>query len=114
MSTQRKEHARPKGRILRPDAQADARQLSQLAAKLTSTAREQEQRIVILLRERDHSTEDLRANGIFQPSARIFGLRARGYVIDTRLTTVWDREGFPHPRAAVYHLVSEPAEGGAA
>ena len=69
----------------------------------------QRQRIVAALRIRSQTTEDLRTMGIFQAPARVKELRDRfGYDIATHRVTVIDREGFPHPRAALYTLVSEP------
>ncbi|AVT20064.1 hypothetical protein C7Y68_08625 [Paracidovorax avenae] len=69
----------------------------------------QRQRIIAALRIRSQTTEDLRTMGIFQAPARVKELRDRyGYDITTHRITVIDREGFPHPRAALYTLVSEP------
>jgi hypothetical protein len=79
----------------------------------SNSVKDQEQRIVAALALRSHTTDTFRALGIFQISARIWGLRAKGYVIQTDRITVVDRDGFPHPRAALYTLVSKP-EGGQA
>lgn len=69
----------------------------------------QRQRILAALRRRPQTTEDLRKIGIFQAATRVKELRDRfGYLIDTTLVTVIDREGFPHPRAALYSLRGEP------
>lgn len=69
----------------------------------------QRQRIIEALRRRPQTTEDLRKLGIFQAPARVKELRDRfGYGISTARITVVDREGYPHPRAALYSLVSEP------
>ncbi|WP_370878419.1 helix-turn-helix domain-containing protein [Variovorax paradoxus] len=73
----------------------------------------QRQRILAALRCRPQTTEDLRKIGIFQAATRVKELRDRfGYRIETALVTVIDREGFLHPRAALYSLRSEP-EGAA-
>ena len=71
----------------------------------------QRRRIVVALRRRPQSTEDLRQHGIYQPPARIKELRDLfGYVITTDLVTLVDRAGFRHVRCALYSLVSEPKE----
>ena len=75
---------------------------------MSSTTVAQYRRMLAALKRRPHTTDDFRKLGIFQCSARIWGLRATGYVIETTLTTVVDRDGFAHPRAALYSLVSEP------
>jgi len=65
----------------------------------------QRQRILQALRQRPQSTEDLRRIGIFQAPARVKELRDRfNWDIETVRLTVIDREGFPHPRAALYVL----------
>ena len=72
----------------------------------------QRQRIVTALRARPQSTEDLRKLGIFQAAVRVKELRdAFGFEIETARVTVIDREGYPHPRAALYSLVAEPKGG---
>jgi hypothetical protein len=68
----------------------------------------QRQRILQALRQRPQTTEDLRRIGIFQAPARIKELRDRFHFdIETTRLTVIDREGFPHPRAALYVLHEE-------
>jgi hypothetical protein len=67
----------------------------------------QEQRILAALRIRPHTTDDFRRLGIFQISARIWGLRAKGWDIRTDRVTVVDRDSYTHPRAALYSLVEE-------
>ncbi|WP_341887050.1 helix-turn-helix domain-containing protein [Variovorax sp. YR752] len=76
-----------------------------------SAVKEQERRIVAALRLRPMTTDDFRKIGIFQISARIWGLRAQQYAITTDRITVVDRDGYAHPRAALYTLVSEPDGG---
>lgn len=77
-----------------------------------SAVKDQEQRIVAALKLRSMTTDDFRKIGIFQISARVWGLRAQGYQITTARVTVIDRDGYSHPRAALYTLASEP-DGGA-
>lgn len=77
-----------------------------------SAVKAQERRIVAALRLRPMTTDDFRKIGIFQISARIWGMRAQGYTITTARITVIDRDGYAHPRAALYTLASEP-DGGA-
>lgn len=65
----------------------------------------QRQRILKALKAGPRTTEDLRKIGIFAAAARIKELRDRfGYDITTDLIQVTDREGFPHPRVALYSL----------
>lgn len=83
----------------------------ELSAKSTRTEA-QRQRILDALRRRPHSTEDLRYLGIFQAATRIKELRDRfGFSITTSRITVVDREGYSHPRAALYSL-DQDSDGG--
>lgn len=82
------------------------------ADKSTATAA-QERRILEALRISPKTTSDLRALGIFQTSARIWTLRAKGYDIETTLFDGYAADGYSHTRMARYTLLSEP-EGGAA
>jgi hypothetical protein len=69
----------------------------------------QRQRILEALRRRPQTSYDLRRIGCYQAPARIKELRDRfGYVIQTDRVTLVDRDGYLHPRAARYSLVSEP------
>lgn len=94
-----------------------ARALSELAKQhrfsARSTASEaQRQRIVEALRRHPQTSYDLRRLGCYQCAARIKELRDRfGYGIETHRVTLVDRDGYSHPRAALYCLVSEPVEG---
>lgn len=54
------------------------------------------------------TTDDLRAGGVYQVSARVFGLRRRGAVIDTELYSGYAADGVYHHRMARYRLISEP------
>jgi hypothetical protein len=83
---------------------------SKLTDKSTATEA-QERRIIEALRERPQTTDDLRALGIFQVSARVFGLRAKGYSIHTILFDGLAADGFRHTRMARYALMSEPNGG---
>jgi hypothetical protein len=71
----------------------------------------QEQRILEALRRGKPTTNDLRKLGIYQASARIFGLRRRGYNIATELIDAYDRDGFLHRGVARYSLLAEPEAG---
>jgi hypothetical protein len=75
--------------------------------KSTATAA-QEQRIVEALRSGPKSTDELRRLGCYQTSARIWGLRARGYEIDTELFNGYAADGYSHARMARYTLIAEP------
>lgn len=73
----------------------------------------QRQRILAALRVRPQTSYDLRRIGCYQAPARVKELRDRfGYRIETTRITLVDRDGYTHPRAALYSLVAEP-QGGA-
>ena len=74
----------------------------------SNTSEAQMRRMVAAMRIRPQSTEDFRKLGIFQVSARIFGLRKQGYVIETQPIEITDRDGFPHRGVGLYHLIEEP------
>jgi hypothetical protein len=75
-----------------------------------STASEaQRERILHALRQGPKTSYDLRRLGCYQAPARIKELRDKfGYVITTERVTLYDRDGYMHPRAARYALISEP------
>ncbi len=77
----------------------------------TATAA-QEENILVLLRTGPKTTDDLRAHGCYQVSARIFGLRKRGYIIKTELHDGVGADDFWHTRMARYTLIAEPAPDG--
>jgi hypothetical protein len=95
---------------------AEASKLTQMQRKfsLKSTHSEaQRQRIIEALRCRPQTSYDLRRLGCYQAPARIKELRDRfGYRIDTERVTVVDRDGYSHPRAALYVLQGEPEGAG--
>ncbi|MGC3986245.1 MAG: helix-turn-helix domain-containing protein [Pseudorhodoferax sp.] len=69
----------------------------------------QRERIVAALRVRPQTSYDLRRLGCYQAPARVKELRDRfGYKIETTRITLVDRDGYLHPRAALYSLVAEP------
>lgn len=69
----------------------------------------QRQRILAALRVRPQTSYDLRRIGCYQAPARVKELRDRfGYRIETTRITLVDRDGYSHPRAALYSLVAEP------
>ena len=71
-------------------------------------AEAQQRRIVAALRLGPKTTDDLRALGCYQVSARIWGLRATGFNIITDLFDGYAADGFSHSRLARYTLVGEP------
>lgn len=75
-----------------------------------STASEaQRERIIEALRLSPKTSYDLRRLGCYQSAARIKELRDKyGYVITMERVTLYDRDGYMHPRCARYTLVSEP------
>jgi hypothetical protein len=56
------------------------------------------------------STIDFRKLGVIHPSGRIKEMNERhGYNIQkVAIRTVYDDEGFPHPRIAFYELIERP------
>ena len=56
------------------------------------------------------STLDFRKMGVIHPSGRIKEMNEKhGYDIPTvDLRTVYDDEGFPHPRIAFYEMIARP------
>ncbi|MBM5571536.1 MULTISPECIES: helix-turn-helix domain-containing protein [Deefgea] len=77
---------------------------------LTNTsAASQRQRVLQALRQRGHSTVELRDDwNIMQPAPRIKELRESGYEINTELCPVLDGFNRPHSKVAIYTLLSEP------
>jgi hypothetical protein len=61
-------------------------------------------RALALLRRGSQTTDSLRAHGIYQVSARIYGLRALGYSITTHLFNDFSTDGMYHQRMALYVL----------
>lgn len=72
-----------------------------------STASEaQRERILMALARGPKTSYDLRRLGCYQAPARIKELRDRfGYNITTDRVTLVDRDGYSHPRAALYTLI---------
>lgn len=81
----------------------------------STSAEAQRDRIIQALRIGPQTSYDLRRLGCYQAPARIKELRDRfGYCILTKRVTLWDRDGYAHPRAALYVLESEPVVIGGA
>lgn len=65
-------------------------------------------RILAALRRGPQTSYALRLLGCYQAPARIKELRDKfGFNIETELVTLYDHEGYMHPRAARYHLHGE-------
>lgn len=83
-----------------------------MAARARSTSTlDQENNALIALRaagDAGMTTDQLRAIGLYQSSARLWGLRQRGYVISTELWDGVGADGLWHCRMARYRLISEP------
>jgi helix-turn-helix protein len=79
-----------------------------MATNRSTATAAQEQRIIEALRTGPKTTDQLREAGCYQTSARIFGLRARGYVINTELHDGIGADSFWHKRMARYTLMAEP------
>jgi Helix-turn-helix domain len=76
-----------------------------------STVRtEQYERVLQMLKDGEKNTIQLRQGGVIAPAARTKEMREKlGLNIRrTRLCSVWDSEGFCHPRIAFYALFKEP------
>lgn len=82
---------------------------SQCSTKSTASEA-QRQRVLEALRVSPQTTHDLRCLGIYQAPARVIELRRRGFSILTERVTLWDRDGYAHRGAALYHLIEEPDE----
>lgn len=89
------------------------KQSSRKSIDKATDAEAQQRRIVAALRISPKTTDELRALGCYQVSARIWGLRARGFNITTDLFDGYAADGYSHTRMARYTLLAEP-EGGAA
>lgn len=70
----------------------------------------QEQRLLAALKTGPKNTDDLRKLGLYQVSARVWGLRQKGYEISTINYDGISADGYSHARMALYTLVSEPLE----
>lgn len=82
--------------------------LQGVAAKSTVIAA-QRKRILAALKRSPKTSYDLRRLGIYQPGARIKELRDQHDLqITTQLVTLWDQDGYMHPRCALYTLVRMP------
>ena len=62
--------------------------------------------VLACLRERPHSTNELRGKGVYYPPARIHYLKQDGYKIVTTWRHEHDHAGILH-RVGVYSLISE-------
>lgn len=88
------------------EAENQSNQPRHFSPKSTATEA-QRQRILEALREGPKTSYDLRRMGCYQAPARIIELRRMGYDIETELVTLYDRDGYLHPRCARYHLRGE-------
>jgi hypothetical protein len=70
----------------------------------------QRQRILEALRAGPKTSYDLRRLGCYQAPTRIIELRRAGFEIHTEFVTLYDRDGYLHPRCARYHLIVEPTQ----
>ncbi|OAK55014.1 hypothetical protein A3K87_04235 [Variovorax paradoxus] len=90
-----------------------ANQLSHQFSHKSTRTEAQQLRIIEALRSGPKTTDQLRAIGCYQVSARVHALRHRyKYEILTELFDGYAADGYSHARMARYTLVSEP-EGAA-
>lgn len=70
-----------------------------------STANEaQRDRIIKALKRRPHTSYELRKMGCYMANTRVMELRRMGYDIRTERVSIWDDQGYPHRRVALYAL----------
>lgn len=79
------------------------------ASNLSTSTKAQQDRALQAMRRGPKTTDELRALGIYQVSARIFGLRALGYSIRTDLFDGYAADGMHHARLARYTLIEPDA-----
>lgn len=96
-------------------AESSAPNTRKFSGKSTATEAQYD-RVLHMLRQRNHNTMELRRNGVMMPAARIKELNERyGYTIDrVDQISIWDEWGFRHNRVAVYGLIREPESDHAA
>lgn len=99
--TQEQRSPREAGNGRKPGGEARSNSTATLAQRV---------RLLEALRERPHSTDELREIGLFCPAARVMELREMGHKIATYRITADDRDGFRHRGMGVYVLLREPAE----
>lgn len=76
----------------------------------STTGTAQRDRILAALRQRPHTSYELRRLGCYQAPARIKELRDwHGFEISTQRVTLVDQDGYSHAGAALYTLECEPA-----
>ncbi|KYK75663.1 transcriptional regulator [Aggregatibacter actinomycetemcomitans serotype e str. SA2149] len=77
----------------------------------TTSTGEQRRFMIERLRERPHSTNELRQMGIYYPPSRIKELRNQGYLIDTFYREETDSTGLTHRVNGGGKLFNELAKG---
>lgn len=77
--------------------------MNQMPFLSTTSTGEQRRFTIERLKERPHSTNELRQMGVYSPPARIKELRNQGYLIDTFYREETDNTGLIH-RVGVYVL----------
>lgn len=77
--------------------------MNQIPFLSTTSAGEQRRFTIERLRERPHSTNELRQMGVYSPPARVKELRNQGYLIDTFFRDETDNTSLTH-RVGVYVL----------
>lgn len=73
---------------------------------MSTAVKAQRQRLMDALRAGPKNSYELRRLGIYQAPTRVFELRRQGHDIVTERISLTDEEGYPHPRCALYRLVS--------
>ena len=77
--------------------------MNQMPFLSTTSTGEQRRFTIERLKERPHSTNELRQMGVYSPPTRIKELRNQGYLIDTFFRDETDNTGLIH-RVGVYVL----------
>jgi len=87
---------------------AEAAQISNQSSN-DNSASTQRARVIQALRTGPKTTIELRRDwGVMQPAARVFELKARGYIIVTTPVSAHTDDGALHRGVARYVLLSEP------
>lgn len=89
----------------------DSRQILAALGSVSTSTEAQEERILVALREGPKTTDQLRAIGVYQASARIWKLRQVGHHIETELFNGFAADGMRHARMARYTLREDLSTG---
>lgn len=110
MTTKKKPQRRGNGIAGASNEMNLSRDRNSILQSKSTTGTAQRDRILAALRERPHTSYELRRLGCYQAPARIKELRDwHGFDISTQRVTLVDQDGYSHAQAALYTLESDPA-----